>query len=408
MERLDRNWALLGARVALRASEARELAVEIQGGRIAALRPSDPGLPADVPSLDLTGHLILPGLINAHDHLEFALFPRLGRGPYRNARSWAEDIYRPDESPIREHLCIPKPQRLIWGGLKNLLDGVTTVCHHNPYEPEIFLTDFPVRVVERYGWAHSFAFAPDLVERFRAAPPQAPFLLHLAEGTDADSRAEIYRLEELGLLNDCTVLIHAVGLDARGRDLARQRQASIVWCPTSNLFTLGQTLDPRQLGPAIPVALGTDSPLTAAGGLHQELLAALALPMPREKLYSLVTTDAARVLRLSSGEGVLREGGVADLLAVRDRGLPPCDALPFSPGDPQLVVLAGEIRLISDVLRNRLPAEKIRGLHALDVEGEGRFWVAVDADALFRRAEAELGEGAVRLAGRPVRASAEG
>jgi len=29
--------------------------------------------------LDLEGLQVLPGLINAHDHLEFALFPRLGQ-----------------------------------------------------------------------------------------------------------------------------------------------------------------------------------------------------------------------------------------------------------------------------------------------------------------------------------------
>ncbi len=51
--------------------------------------------------LDLDGLQILPGLINAHDHLEFALFPRLGRRIYSNATEWARDIYRPEESPVR-------------------------------------------------------------------------------------------------------------------------------------------------------------------------------------------------------------------------------------------------------------------------------------------------------------------
>ncbi len=40
-------------------------------------------------SLDLSGFLLLPGLINAHDHLEFSLFPNIGDGPYQNAAQWA-------------------------------------------------------------------------------------------------------------------------------------------------------------------------------------------------------------------------------------------------------------------------------------------------------------------------------
>ncbi len=84
--------------------------------------------------LNLEGLTVFPGHINAHDHLEFALFPRLGHGPYPNATAWSRDIYHPDQSPLAEHLRVPKQVRLLWGGLRNLIAGVTTVCHHNPYE----------------------------------------------------------------------------------------------------------------------------------------------------------------------------------------------------------------------------------------------------------------------------------
>src|ERR1700761_1187771 len=96
--------------------------------------------------LDLSGLEIAPGLINAHDHLGFALFPQLGSGPYENATAWARDIYHPERDPVRTHLRVPKRLRLLWGGLRNLLSGVTAVGHHDPWDPA-FEEPFPVEVI---------------------------------------------------------------------------------------------------------------------------------------------------------------------------------------------------------------------------------------------------------------------
>ena len=67
----------------------------------------------DGSDLDLSGLQVLPGLINAHDHLQFSLFPRLGSGPYANATEWANDIHHPDRDPVRRHVHVPKHLRLI-------------------------------------------------------------------------------------------------------------------------------------------------------------------------------------------------------------------------------------------------------------------------------------------------------
>src|SRR5579871_2754842 len=113
-----------GARVAFSATESSPRDLTIQDGHI-HFESADA-------AIDLEGFLVLPGLINAHDHLEFNLFPRLGRGPYQNASAWARDVYHPESAPVRDHRRVAKEVRLFWGGIKNLVSGVTTVCHHNP------------------------------------------------------------------------------------------------------------------------------------------------------------------------------------------------------------------------------------------------------------------------------------
>ena len=372
---------LQGARVALGESEGVRLDLTIRRGKVWFGKHA-----ADGPALDLHGHLILPGLINAHDHLEFNLFRRLGSPPYANATEWALDIYRPDRSPVREQLRIPKSVRLRWGGVKNLLSGVTTVMHHNPYETGVFGPGFPVRVVSRYGWAHSPRFSPDFRKRYT----RAPFAIHACEGSDAAARREAGLLEEAGVLGENTVMVHGVALDEAGIALMKRRGAGLVWCPSSNLFTLGQTISKQVLDSGIPMALGTDSALTAAGDLLDELRVAAAYATP-QRLYRMVTRDAARLLHLEAGEGEIREGGRADLLVLRDLGVTPAEALLSA--RPEMVIIGGKIHLLA--LESAPGGAGIQpALRPLRLEGRGTF---------LARAAHGVPEGS-RLAGKKVAA----
>jgi hypothetical protein len=327
--------------------------------------------------LDLDGLEVLPGLINAHDHLEFALFPRLGRRHYANATEWAADIYRPDQSPVREHLQVPKSLRLRWGGLRNLACGVTTVSHHNPYE-SAFDDNFPVRVVKSYGWAHSLAFEANVRGCFDATPSGAPFLIHAGEGTDESAAEEIFKLHELGVLNERTVLVHAVGFREDGWELIRKTGATVVWCPRSNLFTLGRTLCRDRIASGISLALGTDAPLTAEGDLLDEIRAA------RELGWEYDSSVAARILRLPPQPD--------DWIAAPAFGEP-----------PELVVIGDRIRLIGSRLARALPPSICREFYPLRIEARPPVLVRWNVPRMLEETTPFLGED-VRLAGRRVSA----
>jgi len=327
----------------------------------------------ECPTLDLRGLQILPGLINAHDHLQFALFPRLGSGPYPNATAWARDIYHPESEPIRSHLRVPKRLRLLWGGLRNLLCGVTTVSHHDPYDP-VFDEDFPVEVA-KHGWAHSLEFSPDVRELFAATPSNQPFVIHLGEGTDADAAQEVFRLHEMGALGPRTVLVHAVGLTREGWELAASAGASIIWCPRSNLFSLGRTLDLSAIPAGVAVALGSDSPLTAEGDFLDETRSAGGF-----------SSAAERVLRLPSRPDDWR-------------------AVHSFDGPPELVVRQGRIALIRPERAEALAPELRREFFPLTVEGRPKVLVRWNTPRLLRETAEALGTSEVRLGGRAVHAA---
>ena len=391
---LEKEMMLAGARIALNATDSARTCLAVEHSR---LRFSSTDV-RHACTLDLNGHLILPGLINSHDHLEFNLFPRLGRGPYASAAAWADDIYRPLDAPVRQHLQVPKSTRLLWGGIKNLVSGVTTVSHHNPYDAEVFDTAFPVRVVKRFGWAHSLRFCADVKERFRLTPPDAPFIVHAGEGTDSQAKDEVYSLDRAGILASSTVLVHGTAFQDQELELIQRRGASVVWCPSSNRFMLGATLSPAALDAAIPIALGTDSALTADGDLIDEVASARRHADPC-RVYDMVTIDAARILRLTNGEGTLRDGGIADLVVIRDEGLRPADAL--SVLRPELVMVNGRVKLLSDEMANRLSTTDLSGFEPIEIEDRGHFLIDCRVSEAFNCAVQHLGAD-FRLAGKRV------
>ena len=363
-------------------------------------------------TIDLSGFLVMPGLINAHDHLEFALHPRLADPPYRNYIDWGEDVHKKFPEIIAMYGAVPKNVRLWWGGIRNLLCGVTTVGHHNPLWPELQMSEFPVRVVQEYGWGHSLALGGDLRKARGDTPEGRPFILHACEGIDEQAHGELRALDNMGLLDAETVLVHGLAMDKDGVERMIARKSSLIVCPSSNYFLYGSLPDLSVLGRIERLALGNDSPLTAAGDLLDEIQFAIrSCGISALRAYDMVTRGPASIFHLEYGEGAIAESGVADLIAVRDMGTNAAGRMEsLSMEDVEFVMIAGRVQLASPAVFERVPQSARKGLVPLSVNGVIR-WLRAPVNDLLQAAEEVLGKGEVRLRNKrvqvPVFAEAE-
>jgi cytosine/adenosine deaminase-related metal-dependent hydrolase len=304
--------------------------------------------------IQVPGGEVRPGLINAHDHLHRNHYGRLGDPPYRNAYEWARDIQTRHVDVIAHGRSLLRRDALLIGAWKNLLSGVTHVVHHDVWETD-FDADFPLNVV-RIANADSLGMSYDF-----EVPKDAPFALHVAEGIDRVAVAEVHTLAARGLLNRNLITVHAVGADEDGVARMRASGCAMVWCPTSNHFLFGRTAPRALLADGMDVLIGSDSLLTGAGTLLDELRIARGM-ISDCRILDAVGAVAAR--RLGIAESSLTPGAPADLVLFRG---------PFLGAgieDVVLVIAKGRLRVLDPDL---VPALGITGGHMTTWRGVTRW-----------------------------------
>jgi len=344
--------------------------IHVEGGRISA--PNDPALPG-FRRIKLNGDRLLPGFINAHDHLHLNHYPRTRyRRHHENVSEWIGDIdsRRHSDPVLRACGEIPRAKQLLHGGLKNLLSGATTVAHHDPHYDALRAADFPVRIAQPQGWSHSlFIDGADKVRAScEATPPTQPWIIHAGEGVDATASGEFAALESLGCLRANAVFVHGVAFDREQLQRLALTGAAIVWCPASNDFLFSTTFDARALLATRLVALGSDSRLSGSRDLLEEMnLACRLASMDDSRCIRMVTGDAAGILRLPD-RGSFGAGNLADF-CVLPAGI---SMAQVTRADLRAVVIGGRFRYGDEDYRNAFQAAE--GTREISVDGR-RKWL---------------------------------
>lgn len=131
----------------------------------------------------------------------------------------------------------------------------------------------------------------------------------------APAASSVAYLARFGLLNERTILAHAVHTDETDRALLAEHGVTIAHCPRSNLLLHGQTLnfsDWENTG--IPMGLGTDGRISTP---DLDLRAEARCAMERHgwsvaQALQAITLDGAKALRLDESIGTLIPGKSAD------------------------------------------------------------------------------------------------
>jgi cytosine/adenosine deaminase-related metal-dependent hydrolase len=366
-----RNARLAGS------AERRDIA--LADGRVAGVA-GEGQIPPCPREVDLAGRVVLPGLVNAHDHLDASTLPSLAGPRCANARQWAAALEsRQGEAEVMAAVAVPLPDRLFLGGLRNLLAGVTAVAHHGAFHRSLARAEFPVRVLERYQFAPA-ASTSALRRTYRTTDRRIPWFVHAGEGTDEEAGGDVARLASENLLRQNTVMIHAIALPASTLTAVAAARACVVWSPEANRNVYGATADVRALIAAgVRVGLGAESPVCGVRDLLSTLAAARReAAMSDGDLLALATAASAEVARLPAGG--LETGALADLVAVDSVER----LLEGERAAIVLVVVGGEPRYGADAVMGTLEP---RGV-AATVDGERRRLapaVGARAASLWRR-----------------------
>lgn len=284
---------------------------------------------------DCSDSIVYPPFINSHDHLISNWYPKAGFGKvYPNVNIWVEDMKKTDSFLERNKVWIndgsfdltqkAANQIVLLGIYKNLFSGCVVVQDHIPKQKPSYYEDNPINVLEDYTQHHSLSmgnwWGGDSAENeYAKTNGNIPFILHLGEGIDELSKKCFPKLKELKLLKSNTLLIHGIALSIEQIKECAEAGTSICWCPNSNYYLIGETLDiDACLEYGVNVVLGTDSTMSGSINLLEEIkFAHQKFPhIPMQQIFKMITTNASKALMLPEEYGTI-SNNTSNLLLIK-------------------------------------------------------------------------------------------
>lgn len=314
---------------------------------------------------ELDGVTAFPGFINSHDHLDFNLFPALGNRTYNNYTEWGKDIHKVNGGIIKDVLKVPRALRVKWGLYKNLLNGFTTVVNHGE---KLAIKDELVTVFQDCYPLHSPAFEKHWKWKLNnPLKTRRCFVMHIGEGTDALSAAEIDTVIRGNVFRKKVIAIHGVAMTGE----QARAFTGLVWCPSSNYFLLGKTASIDTLKQKTRIVFGTDSTLTASWNAWDHFRHAREAGITKVPELLAMLAPVPAMLWDMPGEGQLAENNNANIVVMKKTDTSTDQFFSLNPWDILMVVHNGTTRLIDESLAGQ---QEVPGSFSkISMNGVGKF-----------------------------------
>jgi len=331
----------------------------------------DPVRLAAAKVIDASGCLVMPGLVNGHNHCAMTLFR--GLADDLPLMTWLQEHIFPSEASF------VSPEMVYWctrlAAAEMIMSGTTTVADGYFFEDQAAralkesgmravvaqgVIDFPApgvpdpsanlhppaelikawqgdRLISPAIFCHSaYTCSPETIISAKQLARDAGVLLfiHLAETAwEVEELQRRYglrpmrHLQRLGILDEETVCVHSVWLVPDEIELLNDCGSGVITCPESNMkLASGAAPVARMLAAGTRVGLGTDGcasnndldlfgEMQSAALLHK-LIGQDPTLLPAPQVVRMATAGGARVLGLQYETGELSPGKKADLILV--------------------------------------------------------------------------------------------